>query len=246
MFEFPLFVSVDVRELLLPTVMLLKFRLAGLALSSVDAVEPLPDKLITTCEGSEFVASVTDPLTVAVEVGAKATLNARLPELVMVLDVEIPLTLKPVPAVLTCENFIILLPLFLSVMVCELLVPMTTLPKFTLAGVAEICDTLLAGCPPLPADAVVYPAQLEKLMEATMTNNRTTSAVKVPSGSLFWWFGPFACIASQCREFSKFLSTGRRAKERATADSCPSGQAHLNHWGESSSSSLFVNDLPSV
>jgi len=164
----------------------------------------------------------------------------------MVLDVERPLRLKPVPAVLTCENLIILLPVFLSVMVCELLVPMTTLPKFTLAGVAEICATLLAGfpvCPPLPA---VYPAQLERLMEVTRINNRTRSAVKVPSGSLFLWFGPFARIASQCRESSKSFSTGRRAKERATADNCPSGQADLNHLAEFSSSPVFVNDLPSV
>jgi len=81
MFEFPLFVSVELRELLLPTVRVLKFRLVGLALRAVDAVEPLPDKVITSCEGSEFVANVTDPLTEAAEVGAKATLNARLPEL---------------------------------------------------------------------------------------------------------------------------------------------------------------------
>ena len=94
-----------------------------------------------------MVLSVTDPLTDAVEVGAKTALKARLPEPASELEVERPVMLKPVPAVLMCENLIMLLPLFLSVMVCELLVPMTTLPKLTLAGVAEICDALLAGLP---------------------------------------------------------------------------------------------------
>ena len=93
------------------------------------------------------MVSVTDPLTDAVEVGAKTALKAMLPEPAIVLEVERPVMLKPVPAVLTCENLIMLLPLFLSVMVCELLVPTTTLPKLTLTGVAEICDTLLAGFP---------------------------------------------------------------------------------------------------
>ena len=48
MFELPLFVSVEVSELLLPTVTVLKFRLVGFALRSEDEVEPLPDKLITS------------------------------------------------------------------------------------------------------------------------------------------------------------------------------------------------------
>lgn len=234
MFEFPLFVRVELRELLLPTVTVLKFRLVGFALKAVDAVEPLPDKLITSWEGSAFVVNVTDPLTVAVEVGVKMALKARLAEPPMVLDVERPLMLKPVPVVLTRENLIMLLPLFWSVMVCELLVPMTTLPKLTLAGVAEICVTLLAGfplCPPLPADAVVYPAQLERLMEATMTNSRTISTAKVPMDSLLSRLGArFSRIANQCSEPLEFLSTGRRAKQRATRQSWPTGQAHLTHF----------------
>lgn len=48
MFEFPLFVSVDVSELLLPTAMVLKFRLVGFAPNSSVGVEPLPDRLITS------------------------------------------------------------------------------------------------------------------------------------------------------------------------------------------------------
>jgi hypothetical protein len=150
MFEFPLFVSVDVSELLLPTATVAKFKLVGFALRRLFAVEPFPDRLMMSWEGWAFVVSVTDPLTLDVDVGVKIALKAMLPDPAMVDDVERPLMLNPVPATLTCVNLTMLLPLFLSVMVCELLVPRTTLPKLTLEGVAEICDSLVAGFPPLP------------------------------------------------------------------------------------------------
>lgn len=233
MLAFPLFVRVDVSELLLPTAMALKLRLVGFALRSEFAVEPLPDRLITRGDGSAFVFRVMDPLEVAVEVGVKMALKATLPDPPMVVEVERPLMLNPVPAALTCENRIMLLPLFLSVMVCELLVPMTTFPKLTLTGVAVICDTVFAGFPPPPEPplpdefAVVYPAQLENPIEAAMTNERTISSGKVPCcwGVNSWC----ACIDSQFRKPPELLSTGRKTKEGATSRNCPLGQGHLNH-----------------
>jgi hypothetical protein len=138
-FEFPLFISVDVSELLLPTDTVLKLRLDGLATSCAVAVEPDPVRSMTSCEGVPFVASVTNPLIVVVEVGVKIALNARLPPARIVVEVEIPVMLNPAPGGVTCENVRIELPALWSVMVCELLVPLTTVPKLTLAGVAEIC-----------------------------------------------------------------------------------------------------------
>jgi hypothetical protein len=57
---------------------------------------------------------------------------------------------KPVPATAICENVSVALPLFCSAIVCELLLPIVTLPKLTLVGLAEIC-----GWVPVPARAMV-------------------------------------------------------------------------------------------
>jgi hypothetical protein len=150
MFEFPLFVTVDVSELLLPTVTVLKFKLVGLAPSCKMGAEPAPVRLITRDEGVPFVASVMDPLMVAVEVGVKIALKATPPPAGMVVAVERPVILNPAPGGVTCENVRVELPPFWRVMVCELLVPFTTVPKLTLAGVAEICAWV-----PVPESGIV-------------------------------------------------------------------------------------------
>jgi len=50
---------------------------------------------------------------------------------------------------LICENVRVALPLFLSVIGCELLLPSATVPKLTLDGLAEIC-----ACVPVPLNAI--------------------------------------------------------------------------------------------
>jgi len=49
-----------------------------------------------------------------------------------------------------CENVRVALPLFLSVIGCELLLPTVTVPKLTLVGLAAIC-----GWVPVPLSAIV-------------------------------------------------------------------------------------------
>jgi len=150
MFEFPPFVSVEVSDLLLPTLTALKFKLVGLAASCRVAAEPVPDRLMTSDEGVPFVARVIDPLTVAVEVGVKIALKATLPPAGICVAVERPVMLKPFTAGVTCEKVSVELPPFWRVMVCELLVPFTTLPKLTLVGFAEICAWV-----PVPESGIV-------------------------------------------------------------------------------------------
>ncbi len=149
-FEFPLFVSVDVSELLLPILTVLKFKLVGLAASCKVAAELVPDRLITSDEGAPFVTRVMDPLTAAVEVGVKITLKATLPPAGICVEVERPVMLKLFPGGVTCEKVSVELPPFWSVMVCELLVPLTTLPKLALVGLAEICAWV-----PVPESGIV-------------------------------------------------------------------------------------------
>ena len=129
---------------------MLKLKLVGFAPSCTVAVEPAPDRVITNEEGVPFVASVTDPLAVAVEPGVKITLKVTLPPGGITVEVEIPVMVKPVPDGVTCENVRGELPVFWSVMVCELLVPLTTVPKLTLEGVAERC-----ACVPVPESGIV-------------------------------------------------------------------------------------------
>lgn len=138
-FEFPLFVSVTVSELLLPTATPPKFKLVGFAPSRKVAVWPVPARLIVSCAGEPFVTSAIDPLAAPVEVGAKTALKVTLPPAAIVVAVERPVTLKPAPVTFICEKVRVALPLFRSVTVWELLLPVATLPKLTLVGDAAIC-----------------------------------------------------------------------------------------------------------
>jgi hypothetical protein len=52
--------------------------------------------------------------------------------------VESPVVLNPVPATLNCEIVKAALPVFEMVIGCELVFPVTTLPKLTLEGLAVI------------------------------------------------------------------------------------------------------------
>jgi hypothetical protein len=138
-----------------PTAMLPKLRLAELAESTpvpgfTLAGEPAPDRAITSDDGVPFVISVTVPLVDAVEPGVKITLKVTLPPGGITVEVEIPVMVNPVPDGITCENVRGVLPVFWSVTVCELLVPLTTVPKLTLVGVAESC-----ACVPVPESGIV-------------------------------------------------------------------------------------------
>jgi hypothetical protein len=72
-FEFPLFVSVTLSELLLPTLMFPNVRLVGLALSEYVAATPVPLNPIKRGEFGALLTSETEPLTAPAEVGEKTT-----------------------------------------------------------------------------------------------------------------------------------------------------------------------------
>jgi len=139
MFELPLFITDVVSELLLPSPTLPKDKLVGFAPSKKVAAAPVPDKLITSGDGVPFVVSVMLPVTAVAEEGVKTALKVVLPPAAIVVDVDSPDWLNPVPATVICEKVRVALPLFLSVIGCELLLPTATVPKLTLVGLAEIC-----------------------------------------------------------------------------------------------------------
>ena len=145
MFEFPLLVIDVDSELLLPSFTLPKERLVGLTPSDSVWADPVPDRPIVSDDGVPLVAKVMLPLADPEADGVNTALNMTLLPATIVLDVESPVWLKPVPDTVTCEKVSVALPLFLRVIGCELLFPTLTAEKLTLDGFADIC-----ACVPVP------------------------------------------------------------------------------------------------
>jgi hypothetical protein len=149
MLEFPVFVSVELNDLLPPSVTEPKFKLAGLIPSEAFAAEPVPVTPITKGEGTPFVASVIEPLTAELELGANTALNVRLEFGAMVVEVDNPVRFTPVPLAANCEKVSVTLPLFRSVIGCEFVFPITTFPKLTLVALADT-----KACKPTPLNEI--------------------------------------------------------------------------------------------
>ena len=134
--ELPVSVSVTVCAALLPTFTLPKLRLVGLAVSRKVAVTPVPLRAIASGELGALLTSETVPVTLPAALGVKATLNVALLPAAMVTGAVMPVRLKSLPDTVAWEIVTLSLPVLDSLMVCELLVPVTTLPKLALEGVA--------------------------------------------------------------------------------------------------------------
>ncbi|MGB8535946.1 MAG: hypothetical protein WCD57_06000, partial [Acidobacteriaceae bacterium] len=127
-FEFPLFVKVALKVLLLPSFTFPKLKLVGLAPSKSVAAPPVPLNGIVSGELGPLLTRDTDPLTLPVLVGANAALKVVLAPAASVAGIERPLIVKPVPVTFACEIVMLAVPLFFRLMVCELVLPVTTLP----------------------------------------------------------------------------------------------------------------------
>jgi len=91
------------------------------------------------------------PLAAPPDAGLNWAVKARLCAGASVTGVETPLTEKPVPLAVTCETVTLALPVFLTVTLCEAELPTFTLPKLTLAGVAESVELAVT---PVPLNAI--------------------------------------------------------------------------------------------
>jgi hypothetical protein len=147
-FELPLFFRVTPSDLLLPTFTLPKLNVVGLALRIWVEAVPVPLRLIAVADPGTFVLSDTLPVAPPAVVGAKTASNAMLPFGATVCAAK-PVTLKPGPVTLSDETTRSAFPVFLTVIVCESLVPSATLPKATLEGVIDI-----AGLAPVPVSGM--------------------------------------------------------------------------------------------
>lgn len=146
----PLLVSATLSELLLPSLTLPKLKFVVLNPNTLVEATPVPVRAMARGELGALLTSVIDPETAPAEVGAKTALNAAVVPAAIVTGALMPEMLNPVPVTLTDETVRVAEPPFDSVIVCELLVPVDTLPKAALDGVAEIC-----ACVAVPLRAMV-------------------------------------------------------------------------------------------
>jgi len=103
-------------------------------------VPPVPDKATVVGELEALLTNETLPVTLPVVVGANETLKVLLFPVVKVRGTTSPVMLKPVPVRLSPDTTTLVLPVLLRVTDCVLVVPVGTLPKATLLGVAVSCD----------------------------------------------------------------------------------------------------------
>ena len=88
-------------------------------------------------EWGALLTSETPPDALPVAVGANCTLKVLDCPAVRVRGEVSPLMLKPAPVTVACGMVKSAVPELVSVIVCVLVVPTTTLPKFTLGGLME-------------------------------------------------------------------------------------------------------------
>jgi hypothetical protein len=141
-FELPLFVSVTLCAVFVPSFTLPKLKVVGLAPSDWVEATPVPLSGIASGEPAPLFTRETDPLSLPAEVGENTALNFTLAPTAIVIGAERPLVLNPVPDTLTCEIVALAVPVFIRLMVCELVLPATTLPKLTLDGADESCASI--------------------------------------------------------------------------------------------------------
>jgi hypothetical protein len=162
--ELPVLVSVTVWLLLPPAFTFPKFKLVGLAVSTIVAATPPPLSAIVVGELGVLLTRETLPVADPATVGAKLTLNVVLCPAANVNGGIRPLVLKPAPETLICEMLTLELPVLVSVAVWLLLPPTFTFPKFKLVGLA--ISTIVAATP-LPLSAIVV-GELGALLTSEM------------------------------------------------------------------------------
>ncbi len=144
----PVFVRVIVCEFVVPVVTLPNATVEGDA-DSVDCI-PVPVSAIVSGEFGALLTTEMLPLAAPAPVGANFAVNDAFCPAAIVIGVVTPDMLNPVPATVTAETVTLPEPPFVNVIVWELLLPMFTLPKLSLAG-----EAVKLPCVPVPLNAIV-------------------------------------------------------------------------------------------
>ena len=102
-----------------------------------------------------LLATVMLPVTAPVAAGANFTESVAVPDGSSVVGGVIPLTLKPLPAAVMLVICIAAVPVLVSVMFCEVLLPVDAVPKLKLVGFATNCPVAVVDPVPLRVTFVV-------------------------------------------------------------------------------------------
>jgi hypothetical protein len=156
--EFPALVTLREREPLCPTNTSPKFIAVGLACKLLVAVTPLPDN--ETVRGTVLPAALrsidAEPVVVPVLAGLKATLKVEVLPAAICAPSARPDMVKPVPETASDDTETVVVPRFVTVKVCELLLPTGTFPKVAPVGTTEI-DVVLPLDTPFADSAMSRP-----------------------------------------------------------------------------------------
>ena len=144
-FALPLFLSVTLAEPVELTSTVPKLMLLGLTSSSWLAVVAVPVSGIVMGEPGALLDTDIEPVSVPAAVGLNVAVKVALPPAAIVDDGDILEALKPVPVADIADTVTLEVPVFFRVIVCELVLPVSTLPNATLVGVADS-----APCAPVP------------------------------------------------------------------------------------------------
>src|SRR2546425_561689 len=140
-----------------------------------------------------LLTSETLPDTLPVVVGANCTLKVLDCPAARVSGKVSPLMLKPAPVTLPCAMVKLALPELVKVRFCTPLVPTSTLPKLTVAGVTESC-----GCTPVPLRNMAAAAEISSLslhdalpiLPVVVGANCTLKVLDCPGGTVSGNVGP--------------------------------------------------------
>jgi hypothetical protein len=130
----PVFVSVSACVFVCPSTTLPKLKVDGVTLNP--ACTPVPLKLIVNGEPLALLVTVTVPVAFPAAVGVNFAVKLKVWEGASVAGVLTPVRLNPVPLTVMLEIVAAAVPVFVSVINWLALLPVETLPKFTLAGLA--------------------------------------------------------------------------------------------------------------
>jgi len=131
----PAFFSVMDCEALFPSTTVPKLTLVGS--TEICGCTPTPVKGIASGEPGALLVMDTLPLALAADVGANAAVRVVVWPALSVSGTANPVRLKPVPVAAAAEIVTLAVPEFVSVIICDPLLPTSTFPKLKLAGLAE-------------------------------------------------------------------------------------------------------------
>ena len=135
--EFPVFVSVSPCDPLLPSNTSPKANPVVLGVSARVDVTLVPFNASINGEFGALLAKANEPVAFPLADGANTTLNVAFCPGVIVSGVANPAVPNPAPLTAALEIVTFAVPLFCSVIVCELLDPVATFGKLALVGFAE-------------------------------------------------------------------------------------------------------------